>query len=606
MCGIIGYTGKNSAKDIITDGLFALEYRGYDSAGIAISDGEKIRTLKCGGRVSSLKSEAKNAFLPGDCGIGHTRWATHGKPDKKNAHPHESGAEFLVHNGIIENWAEIKKELTEEGYSFKSETDTEGAAHLIDREYKKTRDPVAAIYSACRKIRGSYAFAAVFKDLPEEIYAIRKDSPLIITKAEDGTYLASDIPALLPHGKEFIRPEENTVCRITKSGVCYISESGKESSPTAEKFTGDFSSAQKDGFESFMLKEMTEQPEAIKRAVLPRINAEGLPDFSADNVPDKIWTDISAVSVVACGSALHAGLIGKKLTESLAEIPVNVNIASEYRYAPPVEDKKTLVIFVSQSGETADTLAALRMTKAAGKKTLAIVNAEGSAIAEEADMTIYQKAGQETAVATTKGYSTQVVLFALIAVKAALARRKISETEARKICAEISEKLPETVSEIISRRDEIKKIAEKIKDKNDLYFIGRGVDFAIGNECSLKLKEISYIHSEAYAAGELKHGTIALIENGTPVVSLATDPAYYEKTASNILEVKARGAFVILVCGRDFENAESCADMVFQLSEDPTHLPAVVFSQLLAYETAKLRGCDPDRPRNLAKSVTVE
>ena len=264
------------------------------------------------------------------------------------------------------------------------------------------------------------------------------------------------------------------------------------------------------------------------------------------------------------------------------------------------------MIFVSQSGETADTLAALRMTKAAGKKTLAIVNAEGSAIAEEADMTIYQKAGQETAVATTKGYSTQVVLFALIAVKAALARQKISETEARKICAEISEKLPETVSEIISRRDEIKKIAEKIKDKNDLYFIGRGADFAVGNECSLKLKEISYIHSEAYAAGELKHGTIALIENGTPVVSLATDPAYYEKTASNILEVKARGAFVILVCGRDFENAESCADMVFRLPEDPTHLPAVVFSQLLAYETAKLRGCDPDRPRNLAKSVTVE
>ena len=606
MCGIIGYTGKNSAKDIITDGLFALEYRGYDSAGIAISDGEKIRTLKCKGRVSNLKSEAENAFLSGDCGIGHTRWATHGRPDEKNAHPHESGAEFLVHNGIIENWAELKKDLINEGYSFRSETDTESAAHLIDSEYKKTHDPVAAIYSACGKIRGSYAFAIIFKDFPEEIYAIRKDSPLIITKAEDGTYLASDIPALLPHGKEFIRPEENTVCKITKSGVACISESGKVSEPTAEKFTGDFSSAQKDGFESFMLKEITEQPEAIKRAVLPRINAEGLPDFSADNIPDNIWSETEEISVIACGSALHAGLIGKRLIESLSGIRVNVNIASEYRYTPPVEAKNALIIPVSQSGETADTLAALRLAKQNGKKILSIVNAEGSAIAKESDFTVYQKAGQETAVATTKGYSTQVVIFALIAVKAALARQNITETEAKKLCSELSEKLPETVSEIISRRGEIKKIAEKIKDKNDLYFIGRGADFAVGNECSLKLKEISYIHSEAYAAGELKHGTIALIENGTPIVSLAADPAYYEKTASNILEVKARGAFVILVCGRDFENAGNCADVVFRLSEDPTHLPAVVFSQLLAYETAKLRGCDPDRPRNLAKSVTVE
>ena len=606
MCGIIGYTGSESAKNIVTDGLFALEYRGYDSAGIAISDGRKIRTLKCGGRVKTLENEAENAFLPGTCGIGHTRWATHGKPDEKNAHPHESKAVILVHNGIIENWAEIKKQLISDGYYFESETDTECAAHLIDSEFKKTKDPVSAIYSACEKIRGSYAFAIIFKDFPEEIYAIRKDSPLIITKAEDGTYLASDIPALLPHGKEFIRPDENIVCKITKSGAVFVGKEGTISTPTAETFDGDFSSAQKDGFETFMLKEINEQPEAIKRALFPRINEENLPDFSEDNIPDEIWSETEEISVIACGSALHAGLIGKQLIENLSGVRVNVNIASEYRYTPPVEAKNALIIPVSQSGETADTLAALRLAKESGKKILSIVNAEGSAIAKESDFTVYQKAGQETAVATTKGYATQVVLFALIAVKIALAKNKISEKEAKKLCTELSENLPEKVSEIISRRDEIKKIAEKIKDKDDLYFIGRGTDFAVGNECSLKLKEISYIHSEAYAAGELKHGTIALIEKGTPVISLATDPKFYEKTAGNILEVKARGAFVILVCGKNFKNAESCADVVFRLPEDKTHLPAVVFSQLLAYETAKLRGCDADRPRNLAKSVTVE
>lgn len=386
----------------------------------------------------------------------------------------------------------------------------------------------------------------------------------------------------------------------------FVGKDGKISTPTAEIFDGDLSSAQKDGFETFMLKEINEQPESIKRALFPRINAENLPDFSGDNIPDEIWSETEEFSVIACGSALHAGLIGKRLIESLSGVRVNVNIASEYRYTPPIEAKNTLTIPVSQSGETADTLAALRLAKQNGKKILSIVNAEGSAIAKESDFTVYQKAGQETAVATTKGYATQVVLFALIAVKLALAKNKISKEEAKELCTELSENLPEKVSEIISRRDEIKKIAEKIKDKNDLYFIGRGTDFAVASECSLKLKEISYIHSEAYAAGELKHGTIALIEKGTPVIPLATDPKFYEKTAGNILEVKARGAFVILVCGKDFKNAESCADMVFRLSEDKTHLPAVVFSQLLAYETAKFRGCDADRPRNLAKSVTVE
>lgn len=610
VCGIIGYTGENNAEEILLQGLRALEYRGYDSAGTTVFDKSgKPVTVKCRGRVKNLAQKAAKKEISGTCGIGHTRWATHGAPEEKNAHPHASRSLTLVHNGIIDNCVELKKELENDGYEFVSDTDTECAAHLIDREYRRISSPVKAIYSALDRLRGSYALAIIFYDRPDEIYAVRKDSPLIVAVNPDGGYVASDIPALLPHGRDFIRPKEGKVCVVRKTSAVTVDRDGTEYEETSERFDLDVSSAQKNGYPHFMLKEICEEPTAVANAVAPRINEKGLPDFSSDGIDEKMWKDTDCVSVISCGSATHAGLVGRYLIEKLSGVPTVVSVASEYRYDPPATFGKTLAVPISQSGETADTLAGLRLAKQNGEKTLAIVNAVGSAVAREADGVIYQNAGPEIAVATTKGYATQVALLALVAVKLALAKGRIDTDYASSFCSGLLHDIPKSVADVISRREEIHAIAEKIKSEKDVYFIGRGLDFYACSECSLKLKEISYIHSEAYAAGELKHGTLALIEQGTPVIALATDKKYYDKLAGNIREVRARGAYVVLVCRSDFENAEEYADAVFVLSdgsETLPALPAVVFSQLLAYETSLLLGRDVDRPRNLAKSVTVE
>lgn len=610
MCGIMGYTGTKSAERIILDGLYALEYRGYDSAGMAIAGpGGKIVKIKCRGRVSELEKEAAAENCSGSCGIGHTRWATHGAPTKENAHPHSSDTLTLVHNGIIDNCLNIKEELEKEGYVFVSDTDTECIAHLTDREYKKLGDPAAALYSACERLRGSYALAVIFNDRPNEVYAVRKDNPLILAIAEDGAYVASDIPALLPYSREIIRPGEDEVFCLRRDGAYFVSKNGGYEKRETEHFALDVGAAGKDGYDFYMLKEIHEEPDAVFRTVSHRIGTDGLPDFSGDGIPDSLWRECDSVSIIGCGSATHAGLVGRFLIESLAGVPVTVNTASEYRYDPPATVGRTLALPISQSGETADTLAALRLAKKTGHRCVSIVNAVGSAVARESDYVIYEGAGPEIAVATTKGYTTQVALLAAISVKLALEKGRIDGAAARKLCRALSRDVPDAISDIIARRGEIAELAKMIKDSEDIYFIGRGPDWPACSECSLKLKEISYIHSEAYAAGELKHGTLSLIEDGTPVIALASDGGYYDKMCGNIREVRSRGGFVILVCGEDLDEPEKFSDAHFVLPKTEryfTPLATVVFSQLLAYETALLRGCDVDHPRNLAKSVTVE
>lgn len=610
MCGIIGYTGKNNAKDIILQGLSALEYRGYDSAGLCIRSTEGgFRTVKCGGRVSELAAKAAGVDLSGVCGIGHTRWATHGAPTEANAHPHASDSLVLVHNGIIDNCLELRKTLSSEGYIFLSETDTEAVAHLIDREYKKYGDPARAISSASSQLVGSFALAIMFSDLPGEIWAIRRDNPLIVAMAEDGSYLASDIPAILGHSRDVFRPGENEVVRLRSDGVTVIRPDGKEVPAEPVRVDWNVGAADKEEYAHFMLKEIHEQPDAIRRSASHRINADGLPDFTVDGIEPSFWTEFDSIAIISCGSATHAGLVGRHLIENLAGIPVTVNTASEYRYDPPAPYGRTLALAISQSGETADTLAGLRLAKSMGLRSAAIINVFGSAIATEAEHVMYTNAGPEIAVATTKGYSTQVTILALMAAQIALARNKMTTEQAIKFCRDLTNVVPAAISAILSRRDEIRSLAEKIYAHDDLYYIGRGLDCPAGTECSLKLKEISYIHSEAYAAGELKHGTLSLVEEGTPVVALATDCRYYDKMAGNIREVRARGGYLLLVCGPDFSDPAEFSDDSFILPAVPpafAPLVSVAFSQILAYEAALMRGCDVDHPRNLAKSVTVE
>lgn len=610
MCGIIGYIGKKDAEKIIIEGLHALEYRGYDSAGLAIrADDGSIVSVRCGGRVSELEEKATLAVLSGKSGIGHTRWATHGAPTEANSHPHSSHHVTVVHNGIIDNCLDIRRTLEENGYSFISETDTECIAHLIDREYVKTHDAAKAIYSACSLLRGSYAIAVMFSDIPDKIWAIRKDSPLILAIAEDGCYTASDIPAILPHSREIIRPEEGELFCTTAEGIYSVFGDGTMEKAKTEHFDLDVGAAKKDGYDYFMLKEIHEEPDAVRRVCMRRINEAGLPDFSADGIGDELWKSIDSIQIIGCGSATHAGFVGRSLIEKLAGIPVTVNTASEYRYDPPATVGRTLAMPISQSGETADTLAGLRLAKANGLVTASIVNAVGSAAARESDYVMYTGAGPEIAVATTKGYTTQVALLCMIAIKLALVRGRVGEDFARKFCHDIAHGAPEAIANIIARQDEIRDIAKSIYTHEDIYFIGRGPDYHSGHECSLKLKEISYIHSESYAAGELKHGTLSLVEDGTPVIALATGQRYYDKMTGNIREVRARGGYSVLVCGRDFPEPASYGEKIFMLpgiSEYFSPLATVVFSQILAYETAILRGCDVDHPRNLAKSVTVE
>lgn len=610
MCGIIGYTGIAQAKKIIIDGLYALEYRGYDSSGIAVqSSSGEIKTERSSGRVADLERLIERSDLSGCTGIGHTRWATHGSPTAANAHPHSSDSLVLVHNGIIDNYDEIKKMLASDGYSFASETDTEVVAHLIDREYKKTKSPAHAIFEAEKYLVGSYALGIMFRDRPGEIWAVRKDSPLIVAFSNDEAFIASDIPAVLKHSRDIFRPEENTIVCLSQSGGEVFYPDGEVQEITTEHIDWDAAGADKEGYDHFMLKEIFEEPDAIRRCVAHRLNENGLPDFSGDGINEEFWKSFDSISLISCGSATHAGFVGRYLTEKLAGVPVTVNTASEYRYDPPASVGHTLAIAISQSGETADTLAGIRLAKQLGLKTAAIINVFGSAIAREADYVMYTNAGPEIAVATTKGYTTQLAVLTLIAIKLALVHGKISDDEAKELCRALVGDVPRAVAEILSDRAKIKALAEKIHTHNDVYFIGRGQDCHAAVECSLKLKEISYIHSEAYPAGELKHGTLSLIERGTPVIAIATAPELYGKMCGNIREVMSRGGHMILLCADSFGNPDEFSNEYFDLPNVPpllTPFLSVVACQLLAYEVALLRGCDVDHPRNLAKSVTVE
>ncbi len=609
MCGIIGYIGKENAVPKLTKGLSVLEYRGYDSVGIAAERDGEIEIVKCKGRIDDLQKKEEMQDFFSHYGIGHTRWATHGSPSDVNAHPHSSGQVVLVHNGIIENYKELQKELEACGKSFVSETDTEIAAALLDVTYEKTKEPLSAIAECTKKLRGSYAFALLFRDRPKEVYAVRRGSPLILASGEDGCYLASDMTAFLPFTKKYYCLEEGDVACLSDGGAV-VYKAGKEAFlPQWSITTLNAESAQKGGYPHFMLKEIFEQPRAILGAVSPRIKNE-LPDFSDDGIESDFWKSIKAIQIVACGSAMHAGLVGAGFLERYAKIPTTVHIASEYRYHPPLAPAGTLVLVISQSGETADTLAALRYAKSAGMPTLAIVNAVETTIAREADRRIYTYAGPEIAVATTKGYCTQAAILYMIAAAISRATGSVGQDELKDMMRDISQEAPAALERMLEeKRSLFCELAKKLARADHMFYIGRGMDYSLSMEASLKLKEISYIHAEAYAAGELKHGTISLVEEETPVIAIATERALYDKTESNVREVASRGAYVILICKEDavptFRNAYDTVLLPVG-GEATTLFCALASVQMLAYETARARGCDIDRPRNLAKSVTVE
>ncbi len=609
MCGIVGFTGKVSATEKIIKGLTVLEYRGYDSVGIAGHHSCDISICKTKGRVETLRERTKSENFPNvTCAIGHTRWATHGGPSDNNAHPHKTDCLALVHNGIIENYRELKNELGLPENSYLSQTDTEVAAKVISDEYMRLGDPIKAIYAATKRLEGSYAFEVIFKDFENCIYAIRKDSPLILGLGADGGYIASDMTALLPFTNTLCFLEEGIIAKVTEDSTTLVDANGNQIEPKWEKTTMTATAAEKGGYPHFMLKEIHEQPHAFHKTASARIK-NGLPNFSVDGISDTLFQNTNKIYVVACGSAMHAGLVGKALIEKMARIPVTVEIASEFRYNRPIIDNKTLVIIVSQSGETADSLAALRYAKDHGAFTMGIINVVGSSIAREADATLYTYAGPEIAVATTKGYCVQVASFMLIAAKLSHIQKTLTEAEIKAFCKELTEDMPQAINDAFLLHESIKNIAKDIYDNDNLFYIGRGTDYPLCVEGSLKLKEISYIHSEAYAAGELKHGTISLITDGTPVIAVSTSPLLYGKTVSNIRECSSRGANVLFICYEQAEQPEKVANSVLKLpnaSENANLLSAMVAMQLLAYEIASLRGCDIDKPRNLAKSVTVE
>lgn len=606
MCGIIGYVGQKNAITRVTKGLSVLEYRGYDSVGLAAQYHHEIKTVKCRGRIDALTALlSKNNIQNSTCSIGHTRWATHGGPSDINAHPHRYGRTVIVHNGIIENYKEIQSELNAATIS---ETDTEVAASLIDKFYSESGDPIDAIKKSVSYLRGSYALGILFDGLDGEIYAVRKGSPLILAKEIDGYYIASDITAVLSFTNEYFCLSEGNIARLTMKEAEIFDMYGNQIYPEWLKTDIAPESARKDGFAHFMLKEIYEQPRAIVNSVSSRIK-NGLPNYSIDGISEDFFNGIGNIQIVACGSAVHAGLIGGRLIEEWAGMPVTVHIASEYRYSPPITNKDTLVIVISQSGETADTLAALRYAKEKGLSTLAIVNALETTIAREADKRIYTYAGPEIAVATTKGYCTQVSELYLLAVAIGCSKGKMRAENAKRIIFDLCEDAPMAISAVLDKRDDIERIAKKIYKSEHVFYIGRGLDYALSIEAALKLKEISYIHSEAYAAGELKHGTISLIEEGTPVIALSTRDELYDKMENSIKEIKSRGALVVQICKNDVSNKMISADEVIRLpcaSYAATLFASMTAVQLIAYETALLRGCDVDRPRNLAKSVTVE
>lgn len=608
MCGIVGYIGNEQAAPILLDGLAKLEYRGYDSAGIAVYDGTKVATLKSKGRLKVLSELSHDgATLPGTVGIGHTRWATHGSPSDVNAHPHFNKEESIVvvHNGIIENYLKLKKKLEKKGYEFISETDTEVIAHLLDYYYKG--NPLEAITKIMHRMEGSYALGIIFKDHPEELYAVRKDSPLIVGHTENGNIIASDVPAVLKYTRDVYFIENEEIVRMTDSTMEFFTVDEEPIEKESTRIDWDINAAEKGGFEHFMLKEMYEQPKAILDTFSPRIKGDDIVIEELKMSDDEIRA-IKKIMIVACGSANHTGMTSKYIFEGLARIPVEVDLASEFRYRNPILEEGTLVIVVSQSGETADSLAALREAQARGAKVLGIVNVVGSSIAREADNVMYTWAGPEIAVATTKAYSSQLIALYLLAMKFAHARGTLYDAGLKEMLEDL-QKLPEQVELLLNNKNKIQKFANRYLAAKDVFFIGRGIDYAISMEGSLKLKEISYIHSEAYAAGELKHGTISLIEEGTLVAAVLTQEDLYKKMISNMEEVRTRGAFVMAVTNEGNTDVERVADYVIYIPETNRYFAnslAIIPLQLFGYYVSVGRGCDVDKPRNLAKSVTVE
>ena len=603
MCGIIGYVGKNNnAIEVIIEGLLRLEYRGYDSAGIAYVKDGLLEIEKEKGKICNLK-EKLDFNNKSNLGIGHTRWATHGQPNYVNSHPHKVGKISVVHNGIIENYAELKEELIEKGYDFKSSTDTEVAAALLDSIYKETNSIEQTIAIFKERARGAYALGIIVDDDYDHLYAVKKDSPLIIACGEEENYIASDVPAILKYTNKYIVLNDGEFAKISADKILVYDEKAELRKPEIREFQGNSNDVEKNGYDHYMLKEIYEQPEVIKATTNPYIE-NGL-DSLMNNMPD--FSKYKKIDIVACGSAYHAGLVGKNLIEEFSNVPVNVEIASEYRYKKLFLDEETLVIVVSQSGETADTLAALKIAKEHGSDTLGIINVVESSIARAAHQVLYTKAGAEIAVATTKAYSSQIALLSLIALNIAN-NKSVDKEEILKVLKDIKA-LPTIMQSELNEKDHYKEIAEQIYNHESIFFIGRGVDYALSMEGSLKLKEISYINSQSYAAGELKHGTISLIEEGTPVIAIVTEEGLAEKTISNIKEVKSRGAKVILVAS---DNINISGDFYDELILVPTTSKllqsnlTVIPLQMLSYEIAKLRGCDIDKPKNLAKSVTVE
>lgn len=604
MCGIIGFTGNEPAKDIIIGGLERLEYRGYDSAGLALLSNDQIQVRKRTGKVEELRKLCEAEKMPATCGIGHTRWATHGGVTDVNAHPHRVGKVVLIHNGIIENYRQI---VTEYGLADQlvSETDSEVVAALLNKFYEG--DPVKAIKKTVKVLSGAFALCIMFQDIPDTIYAIRNVSPMVATSCERGSVIASDLTALIEFSKEYFVVPEYHILTLKKDGIDIQDLKGNKVTPQMLTVNWDITSAQKGGYPFFMLKEIYEQPDAIRNTIAPRINQE-LPDFTEDGIDDPIFKDCKRISIVACGTAMHAGMVGKHLIEKKLRIPVHVDCASEFRYKDPIIDEETLTIVLSQSGETIDTLEALKLAKNRGSKVLSIVNVKGSTIARESDYVLYTHAGPEIAVASTKAYTVQVAAMYLIACRIGLVKGLITEHDAKRFMTKLTN-ASNIVEETLKCADDIKRVADHIKFATDTFYIGRGLDYTMSLEAALKLKEISYVHAEAYAAGELKHGTIALISENVPVIALATQEDVYAKVISNIREVKARGAYVVLVSMDEEVNDPSICDQHIRLpkmdSEFTSFATAVVL-QLVAYYTSEAKGLDVDKPRNLAKSVTVE
>ena len=606
MCGIVGYVGKRNAQNVLLDGLEKLEYRGYDSAGVALALEGGIRVVKSKGRLAELRKKLElQALAESRCGIGHTRWATHGEPSDVNSHPHSTPRVSIVHNGIIENYGILKERLMAKGYTFESETDTEVLVKLIDNCYEG--EPLKALHEALGMVRGSYALAVLFKDFPDTVFAVKRESPLIVGWGEGENFVASDIPALLKYTRKYSVLEEGDLAVVTAGSIQFYNEFAEPVEREVLTADWDMEAAEKGGYPHFMLKEINEQPTAITATVSPRVE-NGLPDLRIPELSDEVLRGIGTIHLVACGTAMHAGMVGKAAIEALARVPAEVDIASEFRYRNPILRPNDLVIIISQSGETSDTLAALKLAKSRGVPVLAIVNVVGSSIARAADHVLYTYAGPEIAVASTKAYMVQMCVLYLFAFRLALARREQTEAEIRRLTAELL-RASEVIKPRLADCEQIKYLASRFVNTQSCFFIGRGFDYSLSLEGSLKLKEISYVHSDAYAAGELKHGTISLITEGVPVIALATQKQVYEKTISNAKETKSRGAKVLLFTTKDAVVPEGVADYVVRLDDyDDLLMPLqlIVPLQLFAYYMAVLRGCDVDKPRNLAKSVTVE